>query len=256
MQHRGSLGSRRWATACLLLATSCGLATEGSDLFETELGPDASALSDGAVDAAVEQDGGHGGKDAGVIDSGDAPPVDAGSDTEIEDASLDSDAGSDASEDPDADIPDDASVDGSPEPTDGDVPDAPPVGDGGSDAEAPDAGPCVPGADACDMDCDGVLSVACGGTDCCDTDRHVFPGQQAFFAVANNCNAFDYNCDSKEEKQFATGKACNWTFLGCDVKDGFVKDTPCGKSEVIAKCSTDYWNGCKNVTTTAIQACR
>jgi hypothetical protein len=32
--------------------------------------------------------------------------------------------------------------------------------------------------------------------DCCDTDKNAFPGQTAYFATADSCGSFDYNCDA------------------------------------------------------------
>ena len=37
-------------------------------------------------------------------------------------------------------------------------------------------------------------------TDCCDTDPLAYPGQASFFATANACGSFDYNCDANSEQ--------------------------------------------------------
>ena len=97
-----------------------------------------------------------------------------------------------------------------------------------SPVDAPADGP-----PECDKDGDGYLAQAspCNGTDCCDTDPNANPGQTQFFAVADNCGSFDYNCDSKLETEYATDIVCTGTGLtGCKGGPGFVGDPACGTS--------------------------
>ncbi len=44
-------------------------------------------------------------------------------------------------------------------------------------------------------------AAASPGTDCCDSDADVYPGQTAYFTSATNCGGYDYNCSSSEEPE-------------------------------------------------------
>lgn len=53
------------------------------------------------------------------------------------------------------------------------------------------------------------------GRDCCDSDRHTFPGQTAYTTVANSCGSFDRNCDgveSPQQKVCQCSKTSEWFF--------------------------------------------
>ncbi|MGZ3438893.1 MAG: hypothetical protein ACXVDD_05235 [Polyangia bacterium] len=116
-----------------------------------------------------------------------------------------------------------------------------------------------------DADGDGFGAVAvarlCGssppagfvndGTDCCDADGNVHPGQAQWFASAASgaCGAgfFDYNCDGATEHQLAgdgscvTVGACNLTEgLSCQETPGWIAGDPgCGNSG-------QFINSCRN----------
>jgi type II secretory pathway pseudopilin PulG len=93
----------------------------------------------------------------------------------------------------------------------------------------------------CDNDADGhyakVTSGSCSGfysstvgDDCCDSDINAFPGQASFFATADACSNFDYNCDSVETQEYpcvstASGGGCT----NCSGTTGWVTSIPaCG----------------------------
>jgi hypothetical protein len=93
---------------------------------------------------------------------------------------------------------------------------------------APDASIDASAADPCDRDHDGHRAVGgiCGGDDCCDFDPIVFPGQTNFFAAANACGNFDFDCDGKQASQLDRA-GCHIANFQC-VGDGFGDDTKCG----------------------------
>ena len=62
---------------------------------------------------------------------------------------------------------------------------------------------------AADGDGDGYAPGACGtGLDCCDSDNMVYPGQTAYFASANNCGNYDYNCDCSATRLYPSNGTC------------------------------------------------
>jgi hypothetical protein len=47
--------------------------------------------------------------------------------------------------------------------------------------------------------------------DCCDSDGNAHPNQSAFFAHADACGSFDYNCDGDVQKEHATGPCAGYS---------------------------------------------
>lgn len=229
--HHGSAMRKPFSFALGLIGTAlasalaggCGLDSEGVtfDVIEEH---DVPAEEDAGRDA-----GGGGAKDAG-------PGKDASTDA--------GDAGPDDAE---ADAPEDAEVDGGDE---GGVPDG-----GDPDAGDPDTGPepCTPGADPCDLDCDGFVAKSCGGDDCCDYDPDTHPGQTAFFSERNLCGNYDYDCDGNEQKRWGKG-GCQLVWGSCNETVGFSGTVPeCGKAGIfIHDCS---W-ACGDQTRAQDQECR
>ena len=83
----------------------------------------------------------------------------------------------------------------------------------------------------CDEDGDGYLAMtsACGGNDCCDEDKHVHPGQTAYFTDPGACGGYDYDCDGKESPEYGAAN-CQWSTFSCN-GDGFAAPIPaCGAS--------------------------
>lgn len=243
---------KAWGGASVLaLASSCGLATEGADIFDI--------VDD--VDASIGdlQDSGTG-REAGAKDAG----TDSGSDVDgATDASPDVDLVLDGGSDADLD----AEADGGDGGGEGDLDAAPDASDGEDplpDAGDPDVdpGPCVPGADPCDLDCDGSRALACGGDDCCDSDSNVHPGQSAFFTTKNACGDFDYNCDGVEQKQLGLGKACSrpfWDNSCSPHQEGFKDNVPaCGQPGIkfVGCTARTVTGGCNSKEEAALQACR
>jgi hypothetical protein len=68
------------------------------------------------------------------------------------------------------------------------------------------------------------------GTDCCDADSDVKPGQTAWFAVGSTACAgtFDYNCSSASELQYGSGLGACTTTGACTVNNPTDCDTTTG----------------------------
>jgi hypothetical protein len=127
-----------------------------------------------------------------------------------------------------------------------------------SPAEASLDGPTDP-ASMCDEDGDGYLATgsACGGTDCCDTDAHVHPGQTSFFTKPGACGGYDYNCDGKETPEYGATN-CQWSTFSCN-GDGFAAPIPgCGVFGTYTTCSIPWYNvlSCTGSNAQEAQSCR
>jgi len=120
-----------------------------------------------------------------------------------------------------------------------------------------DASDSAEAGQSCDKDHDGVLAPGCGGTDCCDKDPNVFPGQTSFFAGRNECGTFDYDCDELETSRWTVvGKACSWCVVYCCADDStYIAEPPeCGQSAEVAGCKG--WFDCTNTGGKRPQECR
>jgi len=108
----------------------------------------------------------------------------------------------------------------------------------------------------CDLDCDGVLrdDAACGGTDCCDADPKVHPGQTQFFTKTNACGTWDFDCNGKSDPQWGQGEKCHICGFDCCDKEGFEGAPPaCGGTGAHAKCAGGI---CGDATDDLTQGCR
>lgn len=93
--------------------------------------------------------------------------------------------------------------------------------------------------------------------DCCDKSADARPNQTAFFATANECTDFDYNCDLEAERQETrSGGGCEeWSVGGgCEQrpgwsgnlvpncsKTGLFLSGGCGKSKIPVSCKEPEW---------------
>ncbi|HEY3819171.1 MAG TPA: hypothetical protein VGL81_18510 [Polyangiaceae bacterium] len=127
------------------------------------------------------------------------------------------------------------------------------------------AGPVEGGDDAstgpsatCDEDGDGYLAKtsACGGTDCCDQDAHVHPGQKSFFSQPGACGGYDYDCDGQETPEYGAAN-CQWSTFSCS-GDGFAAPIPlCGVFGTFTSCSIPWYDvlSCAGSNAQQAQAC-
>lgn len=126
--------------------------------------------------------------------------------------------------------------------------------DGATDAPVMEAGiPTV-----CDEDGDGykAMTPGCGGTDCCDTDAHVHPGQTAFFTTAGACGSFDYDCSGKITPEYGAA-SCSWSSFSCSGQ-GFAAPIPsCGDFGMFTSCSIPWYDPftCDGSDAPQAQAC-
>jgi hypothetical protein len=120
------------------------------------------------------------------------------------------------------------------------------------DAVADDA----PGPPSCDVDGDGYLAkgAPCFGTDCCDIDSDVHPGQTQYFTTPSQCGNYDYDCDGIATPEYAVAN-CQWVGLGC-TGDGFVDITACGVIASFEVCTSTSALTCSASVGSLIQACR
>jgi hypothetical protein len=109
--------------------------------------------------------------------------------------------------------------------------------------------------DPCDLDEDGFRAIGtCGGTDCCDYDGRAYPGEKNYYATADACGSFDYDCDSKDEPQYATAN-CQLGVFTCN-GEGFDKTPPpCGASATFDSCDY-YLLYCGTSQSSKAQACK
>lgn len=217
---------------------------DASDSADLSVDADSSADSSDEPDVTIEADS--------LLDTiqGDTA-LDTNADSTVVDSDADSSDGADSSPDSGGQSDADAAVD-----TASDV-----VLDVAADVVSDaliESGPCVPGANLCDLDCDGAQSLNCGGTDCCDTDSRAFPGQASYFGEARKCGGFDFSCDGKETQRWtAQGDACKWCSLfgWCCADEGDYTDKPpvCGVAGRVAHCSNSVT--CKNGDEQRTQEC-
>jgi hypothetical protein len=129
-----------------------------------------------------------------------------------------------------------------------------------ADATSPgDAVTDAPPAVGCDEDGDGYLAMgtACGGTDCCDQDAHVHPGQTSYFTMPGACGGYDYDCDGKESPEYGAA-SCQWSGFSCS-GDGFAPPVPgCGDNGTFTSCSVPWYDvfSCSSSNAQQAQGCR
>jgi len=203
-----------WAAACSALA--CGLDLGGLEgPLDASSHPGSTSVGDASL-SPVGSSSGSGGTSSGGSSSGSSGSSD--------DAAAD---------------PPDATV--SAPPPDADLPDVILDPDGAED----DAG------DPCDRDQDGYKSMTdgCNGNDCCDYDGRAHPGEQSFYTSADACGSFDYNCNGKNDPEFAKA-SCSLGLFVCN-GSGFDQNPPaCGVTATFDTCQLGV--GC--YTTQAPQA--
>jgi hypothetical protein len=151
----------------------------------------------------------------------DAPPIDA--DLGVLPDAAPQDAG-------DASAPDAGALDAS-------APDAGPVDAGAQDAGDVDAFVCP------DLDGDGYTDLACGGTDCDDTDSNIHPG------VTETCDGLDNDCDGTTDEGVCV--PCATGYIGFDGTCTDVDECALGTDD----CDRDPAAACANTTGSYTCAC-
>ncbi len=103
----------------------------------------------------------------------------------------------------------------------------------------------------------GVYTATRGG-DCCDLDGHAYPGQTDFFATANACGNFDFNCDGGGTVQYTYGTGSCGSWPACDTNTGWIGGAPaCGQAgQLLTSCGWTLFNGCKQTLASQTQSCR
>jgi hypothetical protein len=154
------------------------------------------------------------------------------------------------------------------------------IGDSTSDVTSSDSTSSSSGSSSgggmCDMDGDGFLAqgAPCNGNDCCDTDSKANPSQTMFFAMADKCGSFDYNCDNLATPEFSANLTCSGVpavkcFYDCpnnpctcgsaQCNYGYLGADPgCGNSAPYGTCTSNMLGTACVAPTTApnqIQAC-
>ena len=102
--------------------------------------------------------------------------------------------------------------------------------------------------------------------DCCDTDDRAKPGQTTYYATADNCGSYDYNCSTADDKEpWNTGGGCSgWSVgSGCNTNQGWEASSApaCGQSANYVSGGCGYcclaWTCCCDPTRESrIQKCR
>lgn len=102
------------------------------------------------------------------------------------------------------------------------------------------------GAGMCDRDQDGLLSLECGGADCCDVDPDV--PREEFAEVNSVCGHYDVNCDGTVEREVTTiAPECSLLDAsGCFLSGGGTED-PQGWRDNPPGCGTmaDWQRHCR-----------
>jgi hypothetical protein len=212
--------------ACAGVAGGCGLERNG--LGETTVDGSAMTSSTPVGDASASLPDG----------SSAAPPPDEDGSGPGADATI---AG-DATSPPDAPQPlDDANI--------------PDVGQPDVHVLDPD-GSYDDSGDPCDLDQDGYKAMggSCGGNDCCDYDSRANPGDTSFYAAADACGSFDYDCNGKDDPEYGRVN-CTLGFFVCN-GDGFDQTIPaCGVAATFDTCN-DAVVTCTTSQSQAPQGCR
>jgi hypothetical protein len=119
-----------------------------------------------------------------------------------------------------------------------------------ADATPEEADAAFEAGDPCDQDEDGFIAKACGGNDCCDTDKRANIEQTGFFSYADACGSFDWNCDGQATPKYLADLACPldvWglgCFTSCEggakCTAGFIGAAPdCGFVGPYGECEQD-----------------
>jgi len=88
------------------------------------------------------------------------------------------------------------------------------------------------------------------GTDCCDSDANAHPGQTAYFATADACGSFDYNCDGASTPQPNGPANCTGFTISCDSNCNPVCASSCGNA-----CTFSILSGCGDFVDTEGYGC-
>ncbi|MHB8874990.1 MAG: hypothetical protein ACYC8T_15000, partial [Myxococcaceae bacterium] len=113
---------------------------------------------------------------------------------------------------------------------------------------------------------------AAAGNDCCDSDNRVAPGTTAYYATANNCGNFDYNCNGVANLESTVVTTCPAAVPLCGLDcasfggniAGWANSVPgCGVAATRRTCSNIGCNlatnpdiRCISNSTTPTQRCR
>ncbi len=124
-----------------------------------------------------------------------------------------------------------------------------PDGGGGSSASTTSSAASSGGGACCDCDGDGYNAEGtCGGLDCDDTDKSVYPGETAYYDTPANNGSFDYDCSGTLERDptLDVTVSCATLALPCASTDGYLGATPpeCGVAAA--------WGSCKQQGITCV----
>lgn len=102
------------------------------------------------------------------------------------------------------------------------------------------------GGECCDCDGDHILAKGlCGGTDCDDGDKRVYPDQPVYYAEAspNPAVGFDWDCNGKPEQDpsLLVTVDCGLIGLPCAAGTGYLAKVPppCGQGAPWGSCKQD-----------------
>lgn len=109
---------------------------------------------------------------------------------------------------------------------------------GGSTGSIPTGGT----GGACDGDGDGHEAMgACGGDDCDDTNKLIYPGQPIFYTTPND-KGFDWDCDGLITRDPKSDKTVTCALGGCDTStQGYYGSVPgCGEAANWGTCKSAF----------------
>jgi hypothetical protein len=86
--------------------------------------------------------------------------------------------------------------------------------------------------------CERPAGFVANSGDCDDTNAKVHPGQKGFFAdPAAAADGFDYNCDAREESEYAGAVSCKMNGDGSCSGHGWINAPPaCGERALFGEC--------------------
>ncbi|HQL56175.1 hypothetical protein KBB45_10945 [Myxococcota bacterium] len=96
--------------------------------------------------------------------------------------------------------------------------------------------------------------------DCCDSDAAVNPETTGWFTTPNACGNFDYDCNTKLDRQHTGAGSCrffDWPLNFCERTEGWVGGEPeCGKTgKWLTGCNLGFLT-CSETTIERVQGCR